>query len=115
MSWAKPGSPVSNATPTSSQKHPQPSASTRIKKTPDEVIEEILYLRRTDDLHPIRIASYLQRYHDIQTSAASVYRICKRHGLNRLPNRLGRRAVHTHRYQKRVPGHPSEVDVEFLT
>jgi hypothetical protein len=33
-----------------------------------------------------------------------VYRVCQRHGLNRLPSRLGRRAVHTHRYGKRVPG-----------
>ena len=58
---------------------------------------------------------YLQRYHDIRTSDATVYRVCKRHGLNRLPNRVGRRAVHTHRYEKRVPGHHVQVDVKFLT
>jgi transposase InsO family protein len=34
---------------------------------------------------------------------------------NRLPNRVGRRAVHTHRYEKRVPGHHVQVDVKFLT
>ena len=64
---------------------------------------------------PIRIVWYLERYHDIKTSDATVYRVCKRHGLNRLPNRVGRRAVHTHRYQKQVPGHPVQVDVKFLT
>jgi transposase InsO family protein len=35
--------------------------------------------------------------------------------LNRLPNRVGRRAVHTHRYEKQVPGHHVQVDVKFLT
>ena len=64
---------------------------------------------------PIRIVWYLERYLDIKTSDATVYRVCKRHGLNRLPNRVGRRAVHTHRYEKRVPGHHGQVDVKFLT
>ena len=48
-------------------------------------------------------------------SDATVYRVCKPHGLNRLPNRVGRRAVHTHRYEKRVPGHRVQLDVKFLT
>lgn len=84
-------------------------------KTPDEVVEKILHLRRTYHMGPIRIVWYLQRYHGIRTSDATVYRVCKRHGLNRLPNRVGRRAVHTHRYQKQVPGHHVQVDVKFLT
>ena len=46
---------------------------------------------------------------------ATVYRICKRHGLNRLPNRIGRRTVHTHSYEKQIPGHHVQVDVRFLT
>ena len=28
---------------------------------------------------------------------------------------MGRRAVHTHRYEKQVPGHHVQVDVKFLT
>ena len=56
----------------------------------------------------------LQRHHDIETSDATVYRVCKGHGLNRLPNRVGRRAVHTHRYQKQVPGHHVQVDVNSV-
>ena len=84
-------------------------------KTPDEVVEKIVHLRRTYQMGPIRIVWYLQRYHGIRTSDATVYRVCKRHGLNRLPNRVGRRAVHTHRYEKQVPGHHVQVDVKFLT
>ena len=64
---------------------------------------------------PIRIAWYLERYHDINTSDATVCRVCKRHGMARLPNRVGRRAAHTHRYQKQVPGHHVQVAVKFLT
>ncbi len=41
-------------------------------KTPDEVVEKILHLRRTYHMGPIRIAWYLERYHDIQTSDATV-------------------------------------------
>jgi transposase len=52
----------------------------------------------------LRIAWYLERYHGIRVCDATVYRTLKRHGLNRLPARVGRRAVHTHRYEKQVPG-----------
>jgi hypothetical protein len=38
----------------------------------------------------IRIVWYLERYHDIKTSDAIVYRVCKQHGLNKLPNCVGR-------------------------
>jgi hypothetical protein len=34
--------------------------------------------------------------------------------LNRLPRKVGTRAVHTKRYEKRVPGHHIQVDVKFL-
>jgi transposase InsO family protein len=44
-----------------------------------------------------------------------IHRVCRRHGMRRLPNRVGRRAVHTHRYEKQVPGHHVQVDVKFLT
>ena len=42
-----------------------------------------------------------------------MYRILRRHGLNRLPLKVGRRAVHTKRYNKQVPGHHVQVDVQF--
>ena len=55
------------------------------------------------------------RYLGTKTSDATVYRVCKRHRLNRLPNRVGRRAVHTHRYEKQVPRHHVQVDIKLLT
>ena len=62
--------------------------------------------------HPHRLVSRaLSRQHDFE---AGVYRLLRRHGLNRLPSRVGRRAVHTHRYAKQVPGHHVQVDVTFL-
>ena len=34
-------------------------------KTPDEVVEKILHLRRTYQMGPIRIVWYLRRYHGV--------------------------------------------------
>jgi transposase len=84
-------------------------------KTSEEVVERILYLRRTYHMGPQRIVWYMARYLGIKTSDATVYRVCRRHGLNRFPQRVGRRAVHTHRYEKQVPGHHVQADVKFLT
>jgi len=84
-------------------------------KTPQGVADRILHLRRTYRMGPIRIVWYREGYHQIKTSDATVYRVCRRHGLQRLPNRVGRRAVHTHRYAKQIPGHRVQVDVKFLT
>ena len=85
------------------------------KTTAPAIVDQILHLRRTYHLGPIRIVWYLERYHDIRVCDATAYRTLKRHGMNRLPNRVGRRAVHTHRYEKQVPGHHVQVDVKFLT
>lgn len=38
----------------------------------------------------------------------------KRHGVNRLPGRAGRRKIHTKRYREHVPGHPIQLDVKLL-
>jgi transposase len=84
-------------------------------KTPPEIVDKILHIRRTYHMGPQRIVWYLERYHDIRISDATVYQVCRRHNLRRLPNRVGRRAVHTHRSEKQVPGHHVQVDVKFLT
>jgi transposase len=60
------------------------------KATAPAIVEQILHLRRTYHLGPVRIAWYLARYHGIQVCDATVYRTLKRHGLNRLPHRVGR-------------------------
>lgn len=64
---------------------------------------------------PQRITWYLERYHGIKTSCSTVYRTLIRNGMRHLPKKVGRRALHTRRYTKRVPGHHVQVDVKFLT
>ena len=42
-------------------------------------------------------------------------RILVRHGVSRMPRNVGRRAVHTHRYAKEVPGRHVQVDVKIVS
>ena len=93
----------------------RPGPKSHPKRTPDAVVEKVLHLRQTYHLGPMRIVWYLARYHDVGISDAGVYRILRRSGMSRLPGKVGRRAVHTTRYEKRVPGHHIQVDVKFLT
>ncbi len=45
---------------------------------PAPIVEQILHLRRTYHLGPIRIVWYLERYHGIRVSDATVYRALRR-------------------------------------
>jgi len=83
-------------------------------RTPPEIEEKILYLRRTYHLGQPRISWYLERYHNIKISSGGVYGVLKRNGLNRLPRNAKKRTVLTKRYEKQVPGHHIQVDVKFL-
>ena len=56
----------------------------------------------------------MERYHGIKISESTVSRILKSHGVERLPKTAPRRALHTKRYAKTVPGHHIQVDVKFL-
>ena len=93
----------------------KPGPKSHPRRTPTAIVDLVLHLRRTYHLGPMRIVWYLARYHDIKISDAGVYRVLKRHGLSRLPSKVGRRAVHTKRYEKKVPGHHIQVDVKFLS
>ena len=93
----------------------KPIARHHPRQIPPEVVEKILHLRRTYHLGPQRITWYLERYHGVKTSCSSVYRTLVRNGMRRLPKKVGRRAIHTRRYAKRVPGHHIQVDVKFLS
>jgi transposase InsO family protein len=92
----------------------KPVAHNYPRKTPLEVIEKILELRTNYQLGALRITYYLDRYHGIKISESTVTRVLKSHGLRRLPKTAPRRALHTKRYAKIVPGHHVQVDVKFL-
>ena len=93
----------------------RPVARSHPRTTRPEVVEQVLHVRRTYHLGPQRIVWYLARYQGVSVSDATIYRMLRRHGLRRVPNRVGRRAGHTHRYATQVPGHHVQVDVKFLT
>lgn len=92
----------------------KPVAKSHPRQIPPEYVEKILHLRTKYHLGPQRIAWYLERYHGFKTSCSSVYRTLKRNGIGRLPRKAGRRAIHTRRYAKQVPGHHIQIDVKFL-
>ena len=69
----------------------KPIPRTHPNQTPDEIVEKILYLRRKYHLGPTRIMWYMARYHLMRVSDATIYRVLKRHGVNRLPGRPGHR------------------------
>jgi len=78
--------------------------------------EKILHLRSTYHFGPQRICWYLKRYHGISITAAGVYYVLKRNGVNRLPDSQRLRSIPSSfiRYEKKVPGHHVQMDVKFL-
>ena len=80
-------------------KRRKPIAKDHPRRIPETTVQKVLELRRSYHLGPQRIVWYMDRYHDTRISFASVYRILVRNGVNRLPKHVGRRAVHTRRYQ----------------
>jgi len=85
-------------------------------RTPTEVEEKVIYLRKKYHFGPERIYLYLKRYLNIQTSESSVYRILKRNGISRLPRCAKRRSPGSKikLYEKQTPGHHVQMDVKFL-
>jgi hypothetical protein len=75
---------------------------TKSKKTSPK---KVLSLRKEFQLGSWRIKWYLERYHDISILESSVSRILKRYGVERLQKKAARRALHSKRYNKSVPGH----------
>ncbi len=92
----------------------KPVARSHPRQIPPEFVEKILHLRTKYHLGPQRIAWYLERYHGFKTSCSSVYRTLKRNGIGSLPRNVGRRAIHTRRYAKQIPGYHIQIDVKFL-
>jgi len=86
------------------------------KATKAEVVEKIIYLRKNYHFGPTKIQMYLERYHDIKITAAGVYVILKRLGMNRLPQNQRYKSWKKRykKYEKPLPGHSIQVDVKFL-
>lgn len=84
--------------------------------TPPEIVAKILHLRQHYHLGPARISMYLVRYHEIVISAQTIYKILRRHGVNRLPQNQGylSRRQRWRRYEKPLPGHRLQIDTKFL-
>ena len=92
----------------------KPIANYHPRKTSPEVVEKILEFGREYQLGALRIMYYLDRYHGIKISESTVTRVLRAHGVSRLPKTTPRRALHTKRYAKKVPGHHVQIDVKFL-
>ena len=92
----------------------RPIAYRHPRRTLPKVVEKILELRAEYQFGALRIKYYLERYHGIKISESTVSRVLKAHGVERLPKTAPRRALHTKRYAKTVPGHHIQVDVKFL-
>ena len=92
----------------------KPIAHSHPRKLSQDIVNKILDIRQTYQLGPERIMWYLERYHGIKISDSSVYRVLKKHNINRLPESAPKRAIHTKRYAKTVPGHHVQVDVKIL-
>jgi len=93
----------------------QPAAYFHPAQKPQGTIDLILEIRKNFKLGPKRISWYLERYHGISCSESTVYRTLAKHHLGQLPKSASRRAIHTKRYSKNVPGHHIQVDVKFAT
>ena len=92
----------------------KPTPKSHPRTTPPAVVEKILHIRKEYQLGPLRIKYYLDRYHGIGISESTIYRVLTENGVNHLPKTTSRRAIHTKRYVKSVPGHHIQVDVKFL-
>lgn len=92
----------------------KPIAKDHPRRIPEVTVQKVLELRKNYHLGPQRIVWYMDRYHDTRISFSSVYRILVRNGVNQLPKQAVRRALHTRRYAKKVPGHHVQMDVKVL-
>jgi hypothetical protein len=95
-------------------KQRKPIAKDHPRRIPQDTVAKVIELRTQYHLGQRRIGWYLERYHGIRLSQTSIHRIFDRNGLRRLPKTADRRALHTRRYAKRVPGHHIQMDVKIL-
>ena len=82
--------------------------------TPPAVVDKILNIRKEYELGPQCIKYYLERYHGVDISESTMYRVLRAHGVNHLPQMASRRTIHTKIYSNSVPRDHVQVDVKFL-
>ena len=84
-------------------------------RTPKDIEEKIVYLRKHYHFGPDMIAWHLDRYHQIKVSRNGCYNVLVRNKLNRLPENIKIRSRNKFKsYEKKVPGHHVQIDVKFL-
>ena len=86
------------------------------RRTPRAITEKILYLRKYYHFGPHKIQMYLSRYHDINITSSTTYRILRQNKVGRLPEnmRYKKRKERYVKYEKPLPGNQLQVDVKFL-
>lgn len=84
--------------------------------TKQEIVDQILYLRKNYHFGPFKMMMYLKRYHGVDISKTTIYRILKKHNLNKLPTHQKgiKREKRYRRYEKPIPGYQLQIDVKFL-
>lgn len=84
--------------------------------TKQEIVDQILYLRKNYYFGPFKMRMYLRRYHGVEITKTTIYRVLKKHHLNKLPSyQKGiKREKRFLRYEKPIPGYQLQVDVKFL-
>ena len=84
--------------------------------TKQEIVDQILYLRKNYYFGPFKMQMYLRRYHGVEITKATIYRILRKHKLNKLPSHQKgiRKEKRFLRYEKPIPGYQLQIDVKFL-
>lgn len=82
------------------------------KKTPIEIVDKIISLRKQTNYGPDRLQYHLEQLHNIHLPRSTIGHILKRENLIP-PKRLKHRKKHLKRYQEPNPGDKVQADVKY--
>ena len=83
------------------------------KKTPIEIVDKIISLRKQTNYGPDRLQYHLEQLHNIHLPRSTIGHILKRENLIP-PKRLKHRKKHLKRYQEPNPGDKVQADVKYV-
>jgi transposase InsO family protein len=83
------------------------------KKTPREIVDKIISLRKQTNYGPDRLQYHLEQLYNIHLPTSTIGHILKRENLIP-PKRLKHRKKHLKRYQKPNPGDNVQADVKYV-